>query len=51
MAEEWRYSHPKEWYKEIGEHSGDSKWQTCGCRSCQDKRQSLVLSNSVGKSE
>jgi hypothetical protein len=40
--EEARYSHPREWYERIEEHTAESRWQTCFCRSCQDKREKLA---------
>lgn len=40
--EEARYSHPREWYEVIEEHTADSKWISCMCRSCQDKREFLA---------
>lgn len=39
MSEEHRYLHKD--YERVEEHTGDSKWQTCMCRSCQDKREGL----------
>jgi hypothetical protein len=40
--EEERYLHPREHHTVIEEHTGESKWQTCMCRSCQDKRERLA---------
>jgi hypothetical protein len=40
--EEARYLHPIEHYTVIEEHTGESKWQTCMCRNCQDKREKLA---------
>jgi hypothetical protein len=42
-SEEYRYSHAREWYKTIEEHVAESRWQTCLCRSCQDKREKLTV--------
>jgi hypothetical protein len=39
--EEARYTHPREWYQVIEEHTADSKWQYCMCRSCQDRRETI----------
>ncbi len=38
-SDEARYIHPREFYKEVEEHTADSVWQTCMCRSCQDHRE------------
>lgn len=43
MGEEWRYLHPQESYREVGVHKADSRWETCMCRSCQDKRENVSL--------
>ena len=40
--EEARYSHPKEFYQDVEAHTAESRWQTCRCRSCQDKREMLA---------
>lgn len=40
--EEEKYAHPKEWYLRIEEHTAESRWQICMCRSCQDKREFLA---------
>lgn len=40
--EEAKYAHPREYYLRVEEHTGDSKWQTCMCRTCQDKREFLA---------
>ena len=37
--EEARYTHPKEWYKDVEEHTAESVWQNCNCRTCQDVRE------------
>lgn len=41
-SEEYRYRHPREAYTTIGEHTAESRWETCMCRSCQDKREKLA---------
>jgi hypothetical protein len=40
--EEERYQHAREYYQTIAEHTAESRWQTCMCRSCQDKREFLA---------
>jgi hypothetical protein len=39
---EAKYNHPREFYAVITEHVAESRWQTCMCRSCQDKREFLA---------
>ncbi len=39
-AEQARYIHPWDSYKGVEEHTAESVWQTCMCRSCQDCRES-----------
>jgi len=33
-----RYRYPGLEYKEFTEHVAESRWQTCDCQSCQEKR-------------
>lgn len=40
--EEARYSHSREWYEKVEEHTAESRWESCFCRSCQDKRERLA---------
>ena len=36
-----RYVDPKIEYKPFEEHQAESRWQTCNCQTCQEKRAML----------
>ena len=46
--EDYRYLHGK--YAVIEEHTAVSRWETCMCRSCQDKRERLTVKIDIPES-